>query len=89
MSDLVEVLQHLAAAGSVTEDALFQITLDVARERPDPQGWVRNFITQLHGRMDATEMADASAQSVSTYEAMRQRLDVLGRYLIEELGQKR
>lgn len=82
--ELEGMLDELMADGFMSAVFMLQISLVTARQQQDPKAWARDFISQLHGRMDAHEKTmDASWAGV--HEKARTRIDSLGRHLAQLL----
>lgn len=77
-----ELLDMLMANGFMLEVFMLQMSLEMARQQPDPQAWARAFIETLHHRMDSNEgRVGELAQRYPVHELSRLRIDQLGQAL--------
>jgi hypothetical protein len=85
-NSLNEILDQLIAADFTLRAFMLEVSIELARGRPDAQAWAAKFITNLHARVDGNEAFVGSAAQVhSFHELARKNLDGLGRDLLQVL----
>lgn len=72
-------LDQLGGNGFMLEVFMLQVALELARTKPDPEGWSRDFVMQLHHRLDENEARVGSDHPF--HEIARQGVDRLGQAL--------
>jgi hypothetical protein len=66
------------ANGLMLEVFMLQISLDMARQQENPKKWARNFVDQLHSRIDGNETRMIEPMRRPIHELSRQGFDRLG-----------
>lgn len=81
-----KIFDELIADGYTLRAFMLQVSVELARNKPNPQNWAKGFISSLHARIDANESAvgDAAGKFPS-HEMARRNLDSLGKELLHIL----
>lgn len=75
-----ELLDALMANGFMLEVFMLQLTMEMARSKPDPAKWSKDFVNALHERIDANELR-MDDRRYPVHELARRGFDRLGETL--------
>ncbi len=63
-----------------------QVSIELAKDKEDPEEWARGFIKRLHEGVDVNESsAGEGAARLPSHEMAREEIDRLGKELLEKL----
>lgn len=77
MNEELDLTDMFMANGLMLEAFMLQVSLELAKEKPDPADWAKEFVTTLHSRIDANEIR-TDDRRYPYHELSRQGFDRLG-----------
>jgi CO dehydrogenase/acetyl-CoA synthase delta subunit len=84
--NLAEFQDFVMAQNLAARAFMLSVSVELARMKPAPAEWARNFISALHARIDVHEQSSGPIASQSpVHETARKEFDVLGQRLDEAL----
>ena len=79
-----KVLDNLMADVLVGQVFMLEMSLELARQQPEPQAWARRFISKMQERVDGNARGVESSR-FPAHELARQRLEQRGQELYKML----
>jgi hypothetical protein len=89
--ELGKMLDDLVGTEYAVLAFMVQLSVEIARSKPDPQAWARAFVSEMHERLNEHERSARKAGADEqinerTHELSRSRLDLLGQHLAQILA---
>jgi hypothetical protein len=80
-----DLLDFIMAEHVALRAFMLSISAEIGRSKSEPEIWARDFIAELHSRIDANEKSLPFASSLPVHELTRKKFDALGHDLLRTL----